>query len=120
MRATFKTPLHRSWTAPLLATSALLLAPNLAAADEGGVSFWLPGQFSSFAAVPGDPGWSLPVVYYHTSTDAGGGRSFPIGGRLTAGVDAKADLVFLAPSYVFATPVAGGRATLGITGCSAR
>ena len=116
MKASFKRDLQQRWATPLLATATLLLAAGPVAADEGGVSFWLPGQFSSFAAVPGDPGWSLPLVYYHTSTDASGGRSFPIGGRLTAGVDAKADLLFLAPSYVFATPVAGGRATLGMTG----
>ena len=48
-----------------------LLATQPAAADEGGVSLWLPGQFGSFASVPGEPGWSLPIVYYHTSTDAG-------------------------------------------------
>jgi hypothetical protein len=26
--------------------------------DEGGVSFWLPGQFASLAAAPAEPGWS--------------------------------------------------------------
>ena len=59
--------IHPLWSsaAALAMAAALLLAPRPAAADEGGVSFWLPGQFSSFAAVPGDPGWSLPVVYYH-------------------------------------------------------
>jgi len=98
----------------------LLLAPRPAAADEAGVSFWLPGQFSSFAAVPGDPGWSLPVVYFHNSADAGGGRSFPLGGRVTAGLDVTADLVFLAPSYVFESPVAGGRASVGVTGLFGR
>ena len=104
----------------LLPPMSLLLASGPAAADEGGVSFWLPGQFSSFAAVPGDPGWSFPLVYYHTSTDASAGRSFPIGGRLTAGVDARADLMFLAPSYVFATPVAGGGPRSGSPASSAR
>jgi hypothetical protein len=116
MNATLHRDPRRGWAVPLLTTTALLLAVRPAIADEGGVSFWLPGQFSSFAAVPGDPGWSLPVVYFHTSADAGAGRSFPIGGAVTAGVDAKADLVFLAPSYVFETPVAGGRASLGVTG----
>jgi hypothetical protein len=41
-----------------------------ARADEGGISFWLPGQFGSLAAVPTDPGFSLPVIYYHSSADA--------------------------------------------------
>jgi len=70
--------------------------------------------------MPGEPGWNLPVVYYHASTDAGAGRSFPLGRRVTAGLDVKADLVFLAPSYVFATPVAGGQASLGVTGLFGR
>ena len=94
--------MQRRWAAPLLAAASLLLASAPAAADEGGVSFWLPGQYASFAAVPGDPGWSLPLVYFHTSTDASAGRSFPIGGRLTADLDVRADLICLAPSYVFA------------------
>ena len=43
-----------------------------AKADEGGVSFWLPGLFGSLAAVPQQPGWSLATVYYHTSVSAFG------------------------------------------------
>ena len=30
-------------------------------ADEGGVSFWLPGFFGSLAAAPQQPGWSLAI-----------------------------------------------------------
>src|SRR5271167_4841906 len=41
------------------------LAPELAAADEGGVSFWLPGIYGSLAATPLQPGWSGAVIYYH-------------------------------------------------------
>ena len=36
-----------------------------AMADEGGVSFWLPGNFGSFAAVPSEPGWTLPAIYFY-------------------------------------------------------
>ena len=47
----------------LLGAAALALA-NLSAisevrADEGGVSFWLPGIYGSLAATPQQPGWSL-------------------------------------------------------------
>ncbi len=87
-----------------------------AAADEGGVSFWLPGQYGSFAAAPGEPGWSLPMIWYHSATDAQAGKSFEIGGRITAGLDVRADMLFIAPTYVFATPVAGGQASVGFTG----
>ena len=34
----------------------LTLVPSLANADEGGASFWLPGQMASFAAAPGEAG----------------------------------------------------------------
>lgn len=81
-------------------------------ADEGGVSFWLTGQFGSFAAVPGEPGWAIPANYYHASADAGGQRNFIVGGNLVAGLDANVDLVFFAPSYTFAQPVLGGQAAL--------
>jgi hypothetical protein len=77
-------------------------------ADEGGVGFWLPGQMGSFAAVPSEPGWSLPVFYYHASTEAGGEKSFARGGRITAGVDGRADFLFTAPTYTMDGTVAGG------------
>jgi hypothetical protein len=69
----------------LLSSAGALVSP-LAYADEGGASFWLPGQYGSLAAVPAEPGWSLPLIYYHSSTDAGGSKDFAIGGRITAGL----------------------------------
>ena len=36
---------------------------HCALADEGGVSFWIPGFFGSLAATPQQPGWSLATVY---------------------------------------------------------
>ena len=57
----------------LSAAIALLgCVAEAAYADEGGVSYWLPGRFSSLAAVPGVPGWSMAAVYYHTSVSAFG------------------------------------------------
>jgi hypothetical protein len=41
------------------------LLSQAAVADEGGVSFWIPGFFGSLAAVPQQPGWSLATVNYH-------------------------------------------------------
>lgn len=103
----------------LLLAASLLVAQS-AAADEGGVSFWLPGQFGSFAAVAGEPGWTLPIVYYHAAADAGAARAFRIGGRVTAGLDVDADLMFIAPTYVFSTPVWGAQASLGVTAAAGR
>jgi hypothetical protein len=79
-------------------------------ADEGGLSFWLPGQFGSLAAVPTTPGWELGTIYYHGSVNAGGNKDFPISGKVTAGVDGRVNFLFLAPTYTFADPVLGGQA----------
>jgi len=60
-----------------LAVAAIVLAPTMmsysngALADEGGVSFWIPGLFGSLAATPQQPGWSWANIYYHTSVSAG-------------------------------------------------
>jgi hypothetical protein len=86
------------------------------AADEGGVSFWLPGQYSSLAALPAEPGWSLPLVYYHPAADAGVSKTFERGGKITAGIEARADLLLMAPTYVLDGPVAGGQAAVKVIG----
>ena len=96
----------------VLAGAAPFVSP--AAADEGGVSFWLPGQMGSFSAVPSDPGFSLPLVYYHTTADAAADKPFPRGGRTTLGVDATGDLVFAFPTYVFKQPLLGAQASAGV------
>jgi hypothetical protein len=106
--------------AACLASSALALSPNGARADEGGVSFWLPGQFGSLAAAPGVPGWSLGLINYYPSVSANGSvaaaREVTLGRftgnvsvNLNATIKATPDLVFVAPSYTFATPVFGGQ-----------
>ena len=56
----------------------------------------------------------MPLVYYHTSADAGGGRDFAVGGNLVAGIDVSADLVFFAPTYTWAEPVLGGQAAFSL------
>jgi hypothetical protein len=53
----------RTWIATASLTFATMAAPELVSADEGGVSFWLPGEFGSFAAVPGEPGLSVASFY---------------------------------------------------------
>src|SRR6202790_5277601 len=96
-------------------------------ADEEGVSFWLPGIFGSLAAVPQQPGWSLSTTYYHTEVSASGdvarAREFEIGripgnvsASLSANLNATGDLALVRPSYVFATPVLGGQASVGVMG----
>jgi len=105
--------------------SAMILFSQGALADEGGVSFWVPGFFGSLAATPQQPGWSIANVYYHTSVSAGGNvalaREIQIGqvpanltARLNASVNATGDLGFVIPTYVFATPVLGGQASASL------
>lgn len=102
------------WAGALGVSGGLL--SSAAYADEGGVSFWLPGQFGSLAAVPGEAGWSVGSVYYHTSVESGASEQTQRGGRVTAGLDAKSDAIFVAPTYTFATPVAGGQAAIQVIG----
>lgn len=97
-----------------LVLTAMLFIATGAMADEGGVSFWLPGQFGSLAAVPGDTGWSMPTIYYHTSVDEGSSKNFVVGGRVTDGLNADADLLFAAPTYTFETPVLGAQAAVSV------
>jgi hypothetical protein len=99
----------------LVVPLACVMVSPTAWADEGGVSVWLPGQFGSLAAAPGEPGWSLPMVAYHASADAGSGKSFAIGGQITAGLDVRANLMLVVPTYTFATPVWGGQAQVSMT-----
>src|SRR5262252_5684607 len=98
----------------VLVLGALISAPTIAAADEGGVSFWLPGFFGSLAAAPQQPGWSLTSIYYHTSVSSGAGvaraREFEIGqipvnltANVSASLNAKADLGLVMPTHTFAT-----------------
>jgi hypothetical protein len=45
-------PSTQPLTVVALIAMAALASPNGAKADEGGVSFWIPGTFGSLAAVP--------------------------------------------------------------------
>jgi hypothetical protein len=114
-----------------LALAAITSASNVSLADENGISFWLPGFFGSLAAAPQQPGWSLANIYYHTDVSASGnaalskqitiGRFNPtINVNINANVHGTADLGFLIPSYVFATPVFGGQAAMAVVGSYGR
>jgi len=114
-RTTGRTGRRVAAAASALLLGAVAIAPHVARADEGGVSFWIPGFFGSLAAVPPTPGWSVATIYYHTSTDAGRNLQFPRGGAIVAGLVADADLGFVSPSYTFERPVLwGGYATLSV------
>jgi hypothetical protein len=123
-----KSPFSRfGWAVAL----TLALHPQTSWADENGVSLWLPGQFGSLAAAPAVPGWSLGVIGYHTSVGASGhvaaAREIQIGQvpaianvNLNVNLNSRADLVFLSPTYTFATPVLGGQLAVGVIGAFGR
>jgi hypothetical protein len=117
----------------ILAFGTLMGTSSIAVADEGGVSFWIPGFFGSLAAVPQQPGWSLTTIYYHTSVSASGDVAIarehtlghiPLNVTLSAGlnanVNAQGDLGLAAVSYVLASPVLGGQASFALLGTYGR
>src|SRR5262245_59596571 len=106
----------------LVSGSMLALVPVTALADEGGISFWLPGLYSSFAATPVVPGWSWGTIYVHSSVDAGADKAFPRGGRgrVSLGIDGRADLVAFGPTYTFENPLLGGQFALSLLGVAGR
>ncbi len=127
---------HRSniWVkfplAPRLAAAAMLvggMVPSAAVADEGGVGFWLPGLYGSLAALPTAPGWSDFNFLYNTSVHAGAdvaaAREITIGRfnptlkiNLNASLNNDTAIMWINPSYAFASPVLGGQFSLGMGG----
>src|SRR3954451_16776103 len=115
------------WIGCAATAAALLSCPEASHADQSGASFWLPGQYASFAAMQQTPGWSLNVSYFHSSVSAAGSVAAAreiLAGRIpvTAKVDlnlslsGRSDLVTLTPSYAFETPVLGGQLVLALSG----
>lgn len=125
------TSMRTRYATATVVMALLACLPNETRADEGGVSYWLPGRFGSLAAVPAVPGWSMAAVYYHTSVGASGAvaaaREIQIGRipanlavSLNASLSAQGDLILLNPTYTFATPVLGGQLAIGVTGLFGR
>jgi len=117
-------PLTRRCAMALVAATIAMFSQS-ALADEGGLSFWVPGFFGSLAATPQTPGWSLATIYYHTSVKAGADVAFArqvapgrlnvnFTGNVAANLNADADLGLAIPQYVFATPVLGGQAAVAL------
>ncbi len=86
---------------------ALALTSSAARADEGGVSFWVPGQYGSFAAIAPAPGWSLPLMFYSYGGTIGGSQPLTRGHLLTAGIDGSFDGLFIVPTYTLNTTILG-------------
>jgi hypothetical protein len=125
--------IHR-WTMAAITAGAVATAPAPAFADQGGVSFWVPGLFGSFAASPLVPGWSISTIYYHTSVDASGGlaaakqievgrlnpRNVNVNVNLDVNLSGRGDIVFVVPQYVFDQKIFGGQLALTMAGAYGR
>src|SRR3954454_5042442 len=94
-------------TAAVLGLVLTLLMSKPSLADEGSASMYLPGAFGSLAAVPGEPGWSLALVYYHGK----GAFGIPTVGYTYE----RSDLGHGALAYAFEKPVLGGQLALSMT-----
>jgi len=112
-------------SASLLAMGAPTLDVMPARADEGGVGFWVPGFFGSLAATPQIPGFSFANIFLYESVTGGGNIAFArqvssgnisanFNGNLNASLAGRADLYLAAPTYVFASPVLGGQASVSV------
>jgi len=113
------------------AIAALACSPEISRADESGISFWLPGLYGSLSATPATPGWSVAAIYYHTTVNASGAaaaaREFQVGRfsptvniDLNLALRGQADLMLIAPTYTFATPVLGGQLSATLAGIYGR
>lgn len=56
----------------------------------------------------------MGLIYYHASSDAGAGKTFTTGERVTAGLDVGQDLLLIAPTYTFSDPVWAGQAAISV------
>jgi hypothetical protein len=83
-------------------------------ADEGGVPFWMSGQYASMAAVPMATGWSLVAMPYVYSGNADKSKSFQHGTSINAGLSARESLVLMQLGYVAEEKILGGQPYLGV------
>ena len=111
--------------------TAIAFSTSSSFADEGGVSFWIPGLYGSLAAAPQVPGWAVGLVNFYNPVSAGGNVAAArqvtinkfnttVNVNLNASLKANPNLVLVNPTYVFATPVFGGQFALSMAGAYAR
>jgi len=103
------------WLSGLLTFSVTLFLCASASADEGGVPFWLSGSYSSFAAVPLQPGWYIPTQLYYYNGDASGTKNFQRGDAVNLGVSSKLAMLFLTPTWVPNEKWFGGQPSFALT-----
>jgi hypothetical protein len=104
---------------------AVVAAPALA--DESGASFWQPGNYDSFSAVPGKEGWSVSIYAFHSPGHAGdevsdarlsriGAQDQSIFGDVTSRSGSVTNQVGVMPTFTFSLPALGAKAAIGVMG----
>ena len=83
-------------------------------ADEGGVPFWMSGQYASMAAVPMATGWSLVAMPYVYSGNADKSKTFQHGTSINTGLSARESLVLMQMGYVAEEKILSGQPYLGV------
>jgi hypothetical protein len=87
------------WRTATLMLSAAVAVCNAAVADEGGSSFWQPGQYASFAALASPSGWSLPFTFYSSGGAQRADRSLASDKALLPNTSSSFDALYLSPTY---------------------
>jgi hypothetical protein len=96
----------------LLATA--ILVPLSLWAEEGGSGHYAPGASASFIdALPGKPGLAVANFFNYYNGDASISRPVPVGGLLTAGLDATAYSDTIVALYTTPLRLLGGYYTVG-------
>jgi hypothetical protein len=131
VRRTFYDRWHECSRRAVFAFIAITCSTSVSLADEGGVSFWIPGLYGSLAAAPQVPGWAIGFVDLYNPVSASGNVaaarqvtinkfSTTVNVNLSASLKANPNLVLVNPTYVFATPVFGGQFALSMAGAYGR
>jgi hypothetical protein len=103
------------WVGLAVATCGFVVwSAAIVRADQGGVPFWLSGQYASQAATPQSPGWSLDNSFNYDSGSASASKSFSIGNAFVAGLKSQSSVVSIQPTYTPAAPILGASLSLGL------
>jgi hypothetical protein len=105
--------IRRSFTS-LFSFALLSIFSVVTYADEGGVPFWLSGEYSSMSAVPPVQGWSVIVLPYVYNGSAEKTANFQHGQSINAGVNARESLGLVQLGYATEEKLLGGVPYIGV------
>jgi hypothetical protein len=98
-----------------LVAAALLAILSPAHAEEGGAGHYAPGTTATLIDLPPTkPGFIVEGMYLGFWGSASASRPFPLGGQVTAGLDANVSAITVGGLYTFAAPMLGAFYSLGV------